>query len=198
MQAVNQALRRVPSWVVYPLGLLPFLWLVFRGVTGDLGVDPVKEVEHSLGLTALQFILGGLVITPLRWLTGINLIRYRRAVGLVAFFYACLHLLVWLVLDIQLRWGEIWSDLVRRPYIAIGMVALLILIPLAVTSNTASIRKLGKNWVKLHRMVYVVAILGAVHFLMVVKAWPTEPLIYLALSVLLVGFRLYHLFVVRG
>lgn len=187
-------MRRIPSWVVYPVGALPFLWLVWRGVVGDLGVDPVKEVEHALGLHALQFLVGGLAISPFRWLTGINLVRYRRAVGLVAFAYAALHVTVWLGLDIQFRWGEIWSDILRRPYITLGMLAFLMLIPLAVTSNMASIRALGKRWMTLHRLVYAAAILGGVHFLLAVKAWPTEPLLYLGAAVILVLLRVTHRF----
>lgn len=192
MQRVNQALRPVPGWVIYPLGLLPLAWLVLRGVLGDLGIDPVKEVEHSLGLTALQFLVGGLAITPLRWMTGVNLIRYRRAVGLVAFFYVALHLSVWLLLDIQLRWGEIWADILRRPYITIGMLGFAAMIPLAITSNNLSIRKLGKRWRVLHRLTYLAAAAGAVHFLLVVKAWPTEPLLYLGAVGLLLLLRISH------
>lgn len=192
MQRVNQALRPIPGWVIYPLALLPLLWLVARGVLGDLGVDPVKEVEHSLGLTALQLLVIGLAMSPLRWMTGVNLIRYRRAVGLMAFFYVVLHLAVWLLLDIQLRWGEIWADILRRPYITIGMLGFAVMIPLAITSNNASIRKLGKRWRVLHRLTYLAALAGGVHFLMVVKAWPAEPLLYLGGIVALLLLRASH------
>lgn len=192
MQRVNQALRPVPGWVIYPLALLPLAWLITRGVLGDLGVDPVKEVEHSLGLTALQLLVIGLAITPLRWVSGINLIRYRRAVGLMAFFYVALHLAVWLLLDIQLRWGEIWADILRRPYITIGMLGFAMMIPLAITSNNASIRKLGKKWRVLHKLTYLAALAGGVHFLMVVKAWPAEPLLYLGGIVALLLLRASH------
>ncbi|MDH2327952.1 protein-methionine-sulfoxide reductase heme-binding subunit MsrQ [Cereibacter sp. SYSU M97828] len=190
MQRVNQALRPIPGWVVYPLGLLPLAWLVVRGALGDLGVDPVKEVEHALGLTALQFLVGGLAITPLRWITGVNLIRYRRAVGLVAFFYVVLHLAVWLLLDIQLRWGEIGADILRRPYITIGMLGFALMIPLAATSNNAAIRRLGAKWRVLHRLTYLAALTGAVHFMLVVKAWPTEPMLYLGSVGILLAFRM--------
>lgn len=192
MQRVNHALRPIPGWVIYPLALLPLLWLVTRGVLGDLGVDPVKEVEHSIGLTALQLLVIGLAITPLRWVTGVNLIRYRRAVGLMAFFYVVLHLAVWLLLDIQLRWSEIWADILRRPYITIGMLGFAVMVPLAITSNNASIRKLGKRWRALHRLTYLAALAGGVHFLMVVKAWPAEPLLYLGGIVLLLLVRVSH------
>lgn len=194
MQAINQRLRYVPSWVIYPLALLPLLWLVWRGVMDDLGVDPVKEVEHSLGLTALQLLVIGLAITPLRWLTKVNLIRYRRAVGLMAFFYVALHLAVWLLLDIQLRWGEIWADILRRPYITIGMLGFAVMIPLAITSNNASIKRLGSGWRRLHQLTYLAALAGGVHFLLVVKAWPAEPLLYLGGILVLLALRLSHSF----
>lgn len=192
MQAVNQRLRRIPSWTVYLLGLVPLAWLVLRGVMGDLGVDPVRTVEHDLGLRALQWIVGGLAISPLRWATGINLVRYRRAVGLVAFFYAVLHLAAWLLLDIQLNWTQAWQDILRRPYITVGMGALVLLLPLALTSNTRSIRWLGGRWQKLHRLVYVAAVAGAAHFLLVGKLWVGEALIYLAMVVILLALRVTH------
>lgn len=119
-QRINGTLRRVPPWVVYLLGVLPFVWLVFQVFTGGLGVDPTKRIEHSLGLHGLQFLLAGLAVTPFRRLTGVSLLRYRRAIGLVAFFYVSLHLLVWLTLDLQFRWSEVWADIVKRPYITLG------------------------------------------------------------------------------
>lgn len=189
-QRINGALRVVPAWVLYPLGLLPVIWLFWQGAAGSLGADPVKAVERELGLLGLQLIVAGLCISPLRWVTGINLIRYRRAVGLVAFFYVALHLAVWVVLDLQLRWGEIWGDISKRPYIIAGFVGFLALVPLAVTSNNLSIRKLGpKTWQAIHRLTYLAAIAGAIHFLWLVKAWPVEPILYLSAVVLLVGWR---------
>lgn len=179
-QRINGALRVVPPWIVYPIGLLPVIWLFWQGAAGNLGADPVKSVERELGLLGLQLIVAGLCISPLRWVTGINLIRYRRAVGLVAFFYVALHLAVWVVLDLQLRWGEIWGDISKRPYIIAGFVGFLALVPLAATSNNLSIRKLGpKTWQTLHKLTYLAALAGAVHFLWLVKAWPVEPILYL-------------------
>ena len=196
-QRVNGALRRVPPWLVYALGLLPLLWLVVRVLNGDLGVDPVKRIEHDLGLYGLQFLIGGLVVTPLRRLTGVSLIRYRRAIGLVAFFYVSLHLLTWVTLDLQFRWGEVWADIVKRPYIMIGMAGFLAMLPLALTSNNASVRRLGAGrWQMLHRLTYVAALAGAVHFVWLVKAWPPEPLLYLAGVLALFAIR--YVFRVRG
>lgn len=189
-QRANAALRVVPPWVLYPLGLLPVIWLFWQGAAGNLGADPVKAVERELGLLGLQLIVAGLCISPLRWVTGINLVRFRRAVGLIAFFYVALHLTVWVVLDLQLRWGEIWADISKRPYIIAGFVGFVALVPLAVTSNNLSIRRLGpKGWQRLHRLTYPAALAGAVHFLWLVKAWPIEPLLYLGAIVVLLGWR---------
>lgn len=191
VDTLNRGLRRVPAGAAYGIGLLPLGWLVWRAITGDLGVDPVKTLEHRLGLLALQFLVAGLCVTPLRRWAGLNLIRYRRAIGLVAFLYAVLHLAVWLSLDLQFRWAEIGTDLTRRPYIVVGMAALLLMVPLAVTSNDASLRRMGAaGWRRLHQLVYVLVPLAALHFLMVVKAWPWEPILYLLAALALVGLRL--------
>lgn len=188
---INTALRPVPSWIVYAAAVLPPAWLFWRGVAGQLGADPVKAIEHQLGLWALQLLIAGLAISPLRRFAGINLLRFRRAIGLSAFFYVVLHLLTWLVLDMGLLWGQALTDIVKRPYITVGMAALLLLTPLALTSNDWSLRKLGgAGWRNLHRLVYPAVILGAVHYLWLVKSWPPEPIIYLGLVLGLLGLRL--------
>ncbi|MGD9863879.1 MAG: protein-methionine-sulfoxide reductase heme-binding subunit MsrQ [Pseudodonghicola sp.] len=186
---LNRALRRLPTWVVYGLGALPAPWLFYRGLTGGLGVEPIKALEHGLGLWALQFLIAGLAVTPLRRHLGVNLLRFRRAIGLLAFFYVCLHLLVWLGLDVQIP-SQIWADILKRPYITVGMAAFVLLLPLAATSNAVSIRRLGPRWRQLHRAVYVAALLGALHFVMLRKGLQIEPLIYLALIAGLLVLRL--------
>lgn len=187
---INGALRPVPAWPVYVLGMLPAPWFLFLGLTGGLGVEPIAALEHRLGLIALQFLVAGLAVTPLRRLTGVNLIRYRRALGLVAFFHLSLHLSVWLFLDLQ-SWQLIWADIVKRPYITVGMAGFLLLIPLALTSNGLSIRKLGPvRWRRLHRLAYPAVLLGAIHHVMLVKGWQTEPLIYLAAILALLSLRI--------
>ncbi|MEH6774252.1 MAG: protein-methionine-sulfoxide reductase heme-binding subunit MsrQ [Cereibacter changlensis] len=189
-QRINMALRPVPGWVIYPLALAPLLLLVWQTFSGALGVDPVKAIEHRLGEVALQLLVAGLAITPLRWATGVSLIRYRRAVGLMAFLYVVLHLATWLFLDIQLRWAEIGADLLKRPYIMLGMLGFAVMIPLALTSNNASIRRLGPaGWARLHKLTYVAALAGALHFLLLVKAWPLEPMLYLGAVVTLLAVR---------
>lgn len=188
---LNAWARRIsPSWV-YATGALPLLWLVWQLNTGALGAEPVKRIEHALGLWGLQLIVAGLCITPLRRLSGVNLLRFRRAVGLLAFAYITLHLATWLFLDLQLRWGEIWADIVKRPYITMGMVGFALLIPLAVTSNGASVRRLGAaGWQRLHRLTYLAALAGGIHYIWLVKAWPLEPILYLSAIVALILLRI--------
>jgi methionine sulfoxide reductase heme-binding subunit len=183
--------RLVRPGLLYWVGMVPAVWTFWLGLTDQLGPDPMKVLERSLGLWALRFLVVGLTITPLRRLFNINLLRYRRAIGLLAFFYAVLHLITYTVLDQGLDWAAIWKDIVKRPYITIGMVAFLVLVPLAATSNKAAIRRLGgPAWVRLHKWVYLAAAAAAVHFVLVVKAWPPEPLVYAALVTVLLGYRL--------
>ena len=190
MDRVNALARRVPTWVVYGLGALPFLWLVWLTLQGHLGADPVKTVERTLGTRGLQFLLASLAITPLRRL-GLNLIRFRRALGLLAFGYIALHLTAWVWLDMGLRWAEVPADLWKRPYIIIGMVGFLTLLPLALTSSNLAIRRMGpKAWGQLHRLAYVAVLAGALHLLLLVKVWTLDELTYAALAVGVLGVRL--------
>ena len=194
------AAAALPRWLtgadpvrraIYIVGIMPAVWYFYLGITDQLGADPQNALERALGLWALRFLIAGLAITPLRRLGGPNLIRYRRAIGLLAFSYATLHLTVYMVLDQGLDVSAIVADIIKRPYITVGMFAFLTLVPLAVTSNNAMIRRLsGGAWQKLHRWVYVAAAAAAIHFIMLVKAWPPEPLIYAALVAILLLFRL--------
>ena len=187
---INQTLRRVPAWPMYLLGAVPFAVLVWLTFTGDLGADPVKFIERDLGEWGLKFLVVGLCVSPLRWATGVSLIKYRRAIGLLAFSYVALHLTTWVVLDLQFRWAEIGADLIKRPYIIIGMIGFLALLPLAVTSNTLSVRRMGAAaWQKLHKLTYVAALAGATHYMMLVKAWSLEPMLYLGAVVALLALR---------
>lgn len=187
---LNSLLRRVPVWVVYVAGMLPAPILLYMGAVGALGVEPIKALEHELGELALKFLVAGLAVTPLRRFAGINLLKFRRAIGLIAFYYVSCHLLVWLVLDVQLP-SQIWADIVKRPYITVGMAAFVLLTPLAVTSNNLSLRRMGPvAWRRLHKLVYPAVILGAVHYVMLVKGFQIEPLIYLAIILGLLLARL--------
>jgi sulfoxide reductase heme-binding subunit YedZ len=188
---LNHAARKVPNWLFYALGPVPAAWLLWQGITGGLGVDPVKVIEHELGIIALQLLLVGLAITPLRRFAGINLVKWRRPIGILAFAYVVLHLATWVLLDMQLFWEQMIKDIFKRPYITIGMVSCVLLLPLAVTSNNLSVRKFGASaWQKLDRLVYPAVLLAAVHFVMVQKVWEFEALAYLALTLLLLAARL--------
>jgi len=176
---------------IYLIGLQPAVWTFYLGLMDQLGADPQKTLERTLGLWALRFLILCLAITPLRRLGGPNLVRWRRAIGLLAFYYAAMHLTVYMVLDQGLDLAAIWADIVKRPYITVGMLAFAILVPLAVTSNAPMIRRLGGGaWQRLHRFVYAATAAAALHFIMLVKSWPAEPLIYGALVAALLLFRL--------
>ncbi|ABF62867.1 Ferric reductase-like transmembrane component-like protein [Ruegeria sp. TM1040] len=186
LSTLNTALRRVPSWLVYLCGLAPAVWLFWQGLTGALGVEPIKALEHRYGELALQFLIASLAVTPLRRIVGLNLMSHRRALGLLSFVYVVCHLLVWLLLDVQIP-SQILADIAKRPYITVGMLAFVLLVPLALTSNVVSIRKLGTRWRKLHKLSYPAAILAAVHFVLLAKGFQIEPLLYLGgIGVLLV------------
>ena len=176
---------------IYWGGMVPAVWAFYLGFTNQLGPEPIKALEHSLGIWALRFLIAGLVITPLRRLGGPSLIRYRRAIGLLAFIYVSLHLAVYIGFDQGFDMTAVWNDIVKRPYITIGMLAFIMLVPLAATSNNAMVKRLGAAaWQSLHRLVYPAALFGAIHFLLLVKSWPPEPLIYTAIVTGLLLFRL--------
>lgn len=190
MDRLNALVRRVPTGAVWIAGLIPLAWLVWAAFDNRLGPDPVKAIEHRLGLWALQFLIASLCITPLRRL-GPNLLRFRRALGVTAFLYAALHFTAWIVLDMGLRWPQILGDLYKRPYIILGMVGLFALIPLALTSTDAAIRRLGpQRWRRLHRLAYLAAAAAAAHYVILVKGWPAEPLLYAGAVFVLLLLRL--------
>ena len=180
--------RKVPTGGVYMVYLIPVPVLLYQGMTGGLGREPINALERELGEIALQLLVIGLCISPLRKFAGVNLIKFRRAIGLLAFTYVVLHLLVWAVLDIQ-SLERIWADIIKRPYITIGMAAFALMIPLAVTSNNRSVRALGAGWRKLHLLTYPVAILAAVHFIWLSKGFQMEPLVYLSVILSLLALR---------
>jgi methionine sulfoxide reductase heme-binding subunit len=170
--------------------LLPVAWLVYGGFQGLLGANPVENITHRTGLTALSLLLLGLAITPLRRWTGMLwLIQYRRLIGLFAFFYGCLHLLTYLWLDQMFSLGSIVHDVAKRPFITMGATAWMLLLPLALTSTQRSIRWLGKNWTRLHRLVYLAAAAGAIHFYWLVKRDKHQPLEYAFVLLVLLGWR---------
>lgn len=183
--------RRVPTWPVYVAGLIPAVLLVYAVLTNQLGIEPVKKLEHELGELSLKFLLASLCITPLLRFARINLIKFRKALGLLAVIYLTFHFLVWLILDLQLRWGLIGAEIVKRPYLTVGFAAFLMLLPLAATSWQGAVRRMGAlAWARLHRLVYPAVILGGIHFVMQEKVWDAESLVYLGLAIGLVGVRL--------
>jgi sulfoxide reductase heme-binding subunit YedZ len=186
---INSTARRIPAWIIYTVGILPAAWFLYEGLTGGSGADPIKALEHELGEFALKLLIVGLCITPLRKHLGVNLLKFRRAIGVMTFVYVVLHLLVWLVLDVQIV-SQIWADIVKRPYITVGMVGFALMIPLALTSNNLSVRKLGVRWRKLHKLTYGIAFLGALHFVMVAKGIQLEPLFYMAVVLGLLALRI--------
>ena len=178
--------------VVFLLCLGPFLRLVVDGIRGDLTANPIEDLTLRTGWWAITLLMVTLAITPVRRLTGWNrLVQYRRMLGLFAFFYASLHVAVYFGLDQLLSFEYIAEDILDRPYITVGFTAWLLLVPLAITSTRGWIRRLGKRWQKLHRLVYVSAALAVLHFLWLVKADTREPLIYAAVLGILLALWLY-------
>ena len=170
---------------------VPLAQLLYNGVTGNLGANPIEAVTRFTGSWALIFLLLTLGVTPLRKISGWNgLIKYRRMLGLFAFFYVVQHFLTYVVLDHFFDFHRIVQDIIKRPYVTVGFTSFVLMIPLAVTSTTAMIRRLGKRWQQLHRLVYIAAIGGVIHFYWLVKADIRRPLQYGAVLALLLGYRL--------
>lgn len=177
--------------LLFVICLLPLARLLYLGVSDGLGANPIEFITRSTGTWTLVGLLLTLAITPLRRLTGRNeLIRYRRMLGLFAFFYACLHFMTYLWLDQFFDLGGILKDIYKRPFITVGFAAFLLLLPLAVTSTNAMMRRLGRRWQQLHRLVYLIGVLGVVHYLWLVKKDLTQPLIYAGVLVILLSLRL--------
>lgn len=172
--------------------LFPLLRLAWLGFTGNLGANPIEFITRSLGTWTLVFLLLTLTITPLRQLSGWNwLARLRRMAGLYAFFYALLHFITYIWLDQFFDFAAILKDVIKRPFITIGFAAFVMLIPLAITSTNAMMKRLGKNWAKLHKLVYPIAIFAVIHYWWLVKKDITQPLIYAALLSVLLGLRIF-------
>lgn len=190
---VEQRYRLLYKPLVFVASLLPLAWLLcgaFGWLDFSLGADPVKKLEHECGTWALNFLLITLAVTPLRHLANLpHLPRLRRMLGLFAFFYVLLHFAVYLSLDLEFNFRILFTDIAKRPYITIGFLALLLLIPLAVTSTNRMMRRLGRRWQKLHRLVYVIAMLGVWHFYWQVKRDIREPLIYAGILAILLIYR---------
>jgi sulfoxide reductase heme-binding subunit YedZ len=176
--------------LLFALCLVPFGWLLWDVSQQTLGPDPVAALEHRTGIWALRLLLITLTMTPLRRVTGwAKAIRFRRMLGLFAFFYASVHLLIYVVIDLGGFWSQLLEEIVKRPYITVGFSAWLLLLPLAITSTKGMMRRLGRRWQQLHRLVYVAALLGTLHFLWLVKADHREPALYVGIFVVLMLLR---------
>ena len=189
----NQKIRWLFKPALFVLALVPLAFLIHRGVNNDLGANPIETINRFTGEWVLRFLLITLAVTPLRRLTGWNsLLRFRRMLGLFAFFYVCLHFLSYAWLDQYFVLPDIIKDVAKRPYITVGFACFLMLIPLAATSTNGMVRRLGaRRWQRLHQLVYLIGIGGIVHFLWLVKSDITQPVIYGAILALLLGFRLW-------
>lgn len=179
--------------VLFFLCLIPFLRLVWLAINDDLSANPIEFIERSTGFWSLFILLATLSLSPIRLLTGRAWqLQFRRMLGLFMFFYACLHITSYIWLDYSFDWTDIIKDIIKHPYVLVGASAFILTLPLAITSSNFMIKLLREHWKQLHKMVYLIAILGVVHFLWLVKKDIREPLFYIAVLALLLGVRLYY------
>ncbi len=177
--------------IFFLLCLSPFIWIVGNALYGDLGANPVETVTHQTGDWALRLLLLTLLLTPLKnWTGNAQFIRFRRMAGLFVYFYATAHFLIWFLADHNLDFSSMFEDVIKRPYITLGFIAFVLLTPLALTSNRYMIRKLGRNWKRLHKLVYLIALLVVAHYLWLVKADLLQPVLYAIAAVVLLLQRL--------
>ncbi len=180
--------------LLFVLCLVPLGWIAWDVVHGRLGVDPVAQLEHRSGDWTLRLLLATLAVTPLRTLSKWHwLVRYRRMLGLFAFFYASVHFSIYLAIDLGGFWAQVLAEIAKKPYITVGFTAWLVMLPLALTSTRAMQRRLGRNWLRLHRLVYLAGLCGVLHYLWLVKSGNTlavsEPMVYLAILLVLLAAR---------
>ncbi|MBB5663615.1 sulfoxide reductase heme-binding subunit YedZ [Rhizobium leguminosarum] len=187
--AIPKRWQPASVWLLYVAGFVPAAWTFYLGATDQLGADPVKTFELFLGIWTIRFLIATLAVSPARELLGWNYLRYRRALGLLTFYYALMHFTVYMVLDQAMDLHAVVNDVLKRPFIMFGMAGLAMLIPLAATSNNFSIRRLGKSWIWLHRLVTIIAACGALHFALSTKILDLEQYIYVGLIIALILYR---------
>ncbi|MGG7577238.1 protein-methionine-sulfoxide reductase heme-binding subunit MsrQ [Rhizobium sp. Nf11,1] len=187
--AIPKRWQPASVWLLYVVGFVPAAWTFYLGATDQLGADPVKTFELFLGIWTIRFLIATLAVSPARELFGWNYLRYRRALGLLTFYYALMHFTVYMVLDQAMDIQAVVNDVLKRPFIMFGMAGLAMLIPLAVTSNNFSIRHLGTTWIWLHRLVTIIAACGALHFALSTKILDLEQFIYVGLIIALILYR---------
>ena len=184
---------RLVKPVIFFMALIPFIWLLLKVFQNDLGPDPAQALSIETGEWALRFLLLTLAITPFRQIFRmVEIARLRRMIGLFAFFYASIHFLSWMAFILAFRWLAIAEELVERPYITVGFLAYVILFLLGVTSTNSMVRRLGKNWKRLHKFVYAASILAIVHLLWILRTDVTEAVIYGVLLAILLGYRIFR------
>lgn len=179
---------------MFVAALGPFSWLVYNAFWGDLGVNPVETITNYSGIWTLRFIVLTIAITPLRWVTTFNpIVRFRRMLGLFAFFYGTLHFMTYFILDHSLQFAGVWDDVVKRPYITAGFTAFVLMVPLAITSTQGWIRRLGgRRWNLLHRLIYITAMGAVLHYFWKVKLDTTNPVYYATIVGVLLAARVWH------
>ena len=192
----TQQRRWVFKPIVWILCLLPLALLIYDGFTDNLTANPIEKITNTTGIWTLRLIVASLLVTPLRWATGINqLINYRRVIGLFAFFYGSIHFTVFFFLDHQFDFGAMWTDVLKRPYIAAGFAAFVLMIPLAITSTTGWIRRMGgRKWNLLHKLIYITAPAAVLHYYLKVKLDGSYPVYYGIGVAFLLGFRAWRYF----
>jgi len=184
---INQKYLKV---VIFILSLVPIFYIIYQILTNQLGPEPIKDITHHTGKWTLYFIVITLAMTPLKKMTKLNIwINYRRMFGLFIFFYASIHLMTYVGLDYRFDLASIGDDIIKKKYIFIGFSAWLLLIPLAITSNKRMMKILKNKWKKLHRLIYLISLCGAIHYLWLVKRDLTEPLIFLTVILILLALR---------
>ncbi|MBM1220450.1 protein-methionine-sulfoxide reductase heme-binding subunit MsrQ [Ponticoccus sp. SC2-23] len=189
MDSVNSLIRKVPAWSLYLASAGWAAWLFYLAITGGLGVEPINALEREYGEVAIKLLILGLAVTPLRRFAGLNLMKFRRAIGLSAFFFVVAHFLVFAVLDVQ-SIDRVWQEIVKRPYVTVGMASFLALIPLAITSNNLSVRRMGGvAWRRLHKLTYPAAFLAALHYLWIAKGFEIEPIAHAVVIFALLALR---------
>ncbi len=190
---VGRHARLLLKVAIWGVALLPLLLLLYRAATDGLGPNPISYATNLLGDTTLRLLLASLAMTPLRLVFGVSWpVSVRRLLGLFAFFYACLHFTVWVAIDHFFDWSQMIADVVKRPYITVGMAALTLLVPLAATSTAGMIKRLGaRRWRRLHRLVYIIGVLGVLHYLWLAKKGVTDPFYYVGVLAFLLGIRLW-------